>query len=94
MDRLARDLWIAFITIAFMLPFASVGIPGNEGFTWDFVNYTPILVFGALFLFGGWYLLSAHKWFKGPVRMGTDEELERIEAEYERRPARPPAAGS
>jgi amino acid transporter len=88
-------LWIAFISVAFMLPFASVGIPGNEGFTWDFVNYTPILVFGALFLFGGWYLLSAHKWFKGPVRQGTDEELERIEAEYERRePAPSPAAGS
>jgi amino acid transporter len=87
-------IWIAFISIAFMLPFASVGIPGNDGFTWDFVNYTPILVFGALFLFGGWYLLSAHKWFKGPIRQGTEEELEQIEAEYERRPAPSPAPGS
>jgi hypothetical protein len=89
-------IWIAFISIAFMLPFASVGVPGNDGFTWDFVNYTPILVFGALLLFGGWYLLSARKWFKGPVRQGDEEELERIEAEYERREkaAPSPAAGS
>ncbi len=77
-------VWIFFISIVFLLPFASVGIPGNEGFTWDFVNYTPITVGGALVLFGGWYLLSAHRWFKGPIRQGTDEELERIEREYER----------
>ena len=38
---------------------------------------------GALVLFGGWYLISARKWFKGPVRMGSEEELERIEAGYE-----------
>ncbi|MBA2568744.1 MAG: amino acid permease [Actinobacteria bacterium] len=75
-------IWIAFICIAFMLPFAKVGIPGNEGFTWDFVNYTPILVLGALLLFGGWYVLSAHRWFKGPVRQGDEAELERIEAGY------------
>jgi amino acid transporter len=80
-------VWIFFISIVFLLPFASVGIPGNEGFTWDFVNYTPITVGGALLLFGGWYLLSAHRWFKGPIRQGTEEELERIEREYE--PAQP-----
>ena len=44
---------------------------------------------GALLLFGGWWVLSAHKWFKGPVRMGTDEELERFEAEQEKRFALP-----
>jgi hypothetical protein len=39
----------------------------------------PILVGGALLLFGGWWVLSAKNWFKGPVRMGTDEELEQLE---------------
>ena len=34
-------------------------------------------------LFGGWYLISARKWFKGPVRMGTDEELEALEEKQE-----------
>ena len=28
-------------------------------------------------------MISAHKWFKGPVRQGTEEELERIEKIYE-----------
>jgi amino acid transporter len=76
-------VWIFFISIVFMLPFASVGVPGNEGFTWDFFNYTPITVGGALLLFGGWWIVSANRWFKGPIRQGSDEELERIEREYE-----------
>jgi hypothetical protein len=87
-------LWILFISIVFLLPFAKVGIPGNEGFTWDFVNYTPITVGAALLLFGGWYVLSAHKWFKGPVRQGDDAELARIESEYETPPATTPVSGA
>jgi hypothetical protein len=42
---------------------------------------------GALLFFGGWWLISAKNWFKGPVRMGTEEELEQMEeqtaGEYE-----------
>jgi uncharacterized membrane protein len=53
------------------------------------VNYAPLLVGGAILLFGGWWVLSAKNWFKGPVRQGTEEELERIEERYER-----PAAGA
>ena len=35
-------------------------------------------------LFGGWYLLSARRWFTGPVReAGTDEELTSIEQQLE-----------
>ena len=49
---------------------------------------------GALLLFGGWYVLSARKWFKGPIRMGTDEELERYEEELETRTRTAPATGS
>jgi uncharacterized membrane protein len=59
------------------------------------VNYAPILVGGAILLFGGWWVLSAKNWFKGPVRMGTEEELERIEEQYERPAGTPaPTAGS
>ena len=47
------------------------------------VNYTPVTVGAALLLFGGWYLLSAKKWFKGPIVQGTEEELKEIEREYE-----------
>jgi amino acid transporter len=75
-------IWVAFISILFLLPPYKASVPWEEGWTWEAVNYAPILVGGALLLFGGWYILSAHKWFKGPVRMGSEEELERIEAGY------------
>ena len=84
-------VWIFFISIVFLLPFAYVGIPWNKGFDWNFLNYTPITVGGALLLFGGWWLLSSKRWFTGPIRQGTDEELERIEAQYGG-PATRPAA--
>ena len=67
------------------MPITPTGIPWKTGFNWNVVNYAPLAVGGALLLFGGWYVLSARKWFKGPVRMGTDEELERLEAEQERK---------
>jgi hypothetical protein len=31
------------------------------------VNYAPLTVGAALLLFGGWYLLSARRWFTGPI---------------------------
>jgi len=80
-DTLAL-IWIAFICILFLMPVTPTGIPFKEGFDWNVVNYAPLTVGGALLLFGGWYLLSAHKWFKGPIRQGSDEDLERIEAQY------------
>jgi hypothetical protein len=75
-------LWIAFISIVFFAPFSYSGIPWNTGFDWNVFNYTLLTVGGAFLLFGGWYVLSAKKWFKGPIRQGDEEELERIEAEY------------
>jgi amino acid transporter len=76
-------LWIVVICILFMLPIAPAGIPFKAGFDWNIANYAPVTVGGAFILFGGWYLLSAKKWFKGPVRMGTAEELEQLEAKQE-----------
>ena len=38
---------------------------------------------GTLLLVGGWWVLSANKWFKGPIAQGTEEELARIEQQYE-----------
>ena len=74
--------WIVFICIVGVLPVSPSGIPGAEEFDWTLVNYSPLTVGAALILFGGWYLLSARKWFKGPVReAGTDRELEDIERE-------------
>jgi uncharacterized membrane protein len=87
-------VWVAFISLVFLLPGYKIGVPWEDGFTWEAVNYAPILVGGALVLFGGWWLLSAKRWFKGPVRMGTEEELEAIEAQYQHPGAPATQAGS
>jgi amino acid transporter len=88
-------VWVFFISIVFLMPPYSISAPWKDGFTWEAVNYAPILVGGAILLFGGWWVLSAKNWFKGPVRMGTEEELERIEEQYERPAGAPaPTAGS
>jgi amino acid transporter len=72
-------IWIVVVCILFLLPVSPKGIPGPD-FDWSVVNYAPLTVGGAVILFGGWYLLSARKWFTGPVReAGSDEELTDIE---------------
>jgi amino acid transporter len=88
--------WVAFISILFLLPFAPGGVPfkSDPGWNWDVVNYAPATVGGALILFGGWYLISARHWFKGPVRMGSEEELEQLEAQLGGAPSAAPAHGS
>jgi amino acid transporter len=75
-------LWVVFIAILFMAPISPLGIPWNDGFTWLSVNYAPIAVLGTLALVGGWWLVSARNWFKGPIVQGTPEELARIEAQF------------
>jgi amino acid transporter len=85
-------LWIVFISIVFFAPFAYAGIPWNTGFDWNLFNYTIVTVGGAFLLFGGWYVLSGRKWFKGPIRQGDEEELAKIEAGYETGKAAPASA--
>ena len=75
-------VYIAFICIAGILPVSPNGVPGAEEFDWELVNYSPITVAAAFVLFGGWYLISARKWFTGPIReAGSDAELADIERE-------------
>jgi amino acid transporter len=74
-------LWVALITILFVFPLYKVGLPWNDPFDWNFANYTVLWFAGFGIVFGGWWALSAKNWFKGPVRMGTEEELERLERE-------------
>jgi amino acid transporter len=76
-------IWIVFISILFLMPTVPTGIPWNEGFSWEVFNYAPLTVGGAFILFGGWYLLSARKWFKGPIREAeSDEELKAFEETF------------
>jgi amino acid transporter len=76
-------IWIVFISILFLMPTVPTGIPWNEGFSWEVFNYAPLTVGGAFILFGGWYVLSAKNWFKGPIREAeSEEELEAFEETF------------
>jgi hypothetical protein len=68
--------WIVIIVILFIMPVTPTGIPWHAGFTWTVVNYAPITMIALLLLVGGWWLLSARHWFRGPVRQASFEELE------------------
>jgi amino acid transporter len=67
-------IWIGLVCVLFLLPISPKGIPGAEDFTWEAVNYAPLTVGGAVVLFGGWYLVSARKWFTGPVREARPQD--------------------
>ena len=69
--------WIAFIAILFVLPQVA---PGNTLTTF---NYAPVAVAVVLLYAGGYWFLSARKWFKGPKVQGSAEELAAIERELE-----------
>jgi amino acid transporter len=67
-------LWVAFITILFMLPQVSP-------VTRDSFNYAPVAVGVVLLFSGGWWIFGARHWFTGPKIQGTPEELAAIEQE-------------
>jgi amino acid permease (GABA permease) len=73
----AGIIWVAFIAVLFMLPeveFSTI--------SWHNFNYAPIAVGVVLLFSGGYWLLSARKWFTGPKVQGDAEELSRIEGEF------------
>jgi hypothetical protein len=76
------------------MPTVPSAIWWHDDFDWNVANYAPITVGGALVLFGGWYLLSARHWFKGPVREGSEEELARMETGFGDSTPAAPAHGS
>jgi hypothetical protein len=39
-------VWVFFISIVFLMPPYSISAPWKDGFTWEAVNYAPILVGG------------------------------------------------
>ncbi len=81
--------WVGIITVLFIFPLYTAGLPWSDDFTWELTNYTILWFLGIGLIFGGWWVLSARRWFKGPIRMGTEEELDRIEERYDR-----PAGGA
>ena len=69
---------IILTSIVAMFPTSLGGVPWDPGFEWKFVNYTPLVVFGVLFLLWLYWHASVKKWFTGPVRQ-IDESGRRLD---------------
>ena len=57
---------IVVISIYALLPLTPAGIPGNESFGLEFVNYAPIVTGGTLLLLWIAWHVSVKNWFTGP----------------------------
>ena len=68
-------VWVAIVTVVFILPTVPAGVPGNKDFTWSSVNYAPLVTGAVIVGVGVWWVLSAKHWFKGPKH--TVAELDR-----------------
>ncbi len=64
--------WVVVICVLFMLPEVSPVTAAT-------FNYAPVAVAFVLVVAGGWWLVSARRWFAGPKVQGTPEELAEIE---------------
>ena len=69
-------IWVAFITILFMLP-------TEKPINIDDFNYTVVAVVAVIGFAGIWWLASARTWFTGPRVQGSAQEMAAIEAELE-----------
>ncbi len=66
---------IALTSIIAMFPTSLGGMPWDPGFAWKYVNYTPLLVGGALVALYVYWHLSVKKWFTGPVTQVTADPV-------------------
>ncbi|MGV9826353.1 MULTISPECIES: amino acid permease [unclassified Gordonia (in: high G+C Gram-positive bacteria)] len=61
-------LEIVVTSIVAMFPTSLGGMPWDPSFAWKYVNYTPLLVGGALILLYIYWHLSVKNWFTGPIK--------------------------
>ncbi|HEY1967915.1 MAG TPA: amino acid permease [Pseudonocardia sp.] len=66
-------VWVVIITVLFMLPTTSP-------VTATSFNYTPVAVLVVLGFAWIWWMVSARKWFTGPRRQGSIDELIELES--------------
>ena len=68
---------IAVTSVVALFPTSVGGVPGVSGFAWKYVNYTPIVVLGALLLLWIAWHVSVKNWFTGP-KSTIDEPMEPV----------------
>ena len=57
---------IAVTSFVALFPTSAGGVPFTHGFAWKYVNYTPIVVLGALLVLWIAWHASVKNWFTGP----------------------------
>ncbi|HWX75450.1 MAG TPA: hypothetical protein VNZ05_09095, partial [Solirubrobacteraceae bacterium] len=70
--------WVALCVIIFSLPLEPAGVFFKNGFSWNSVNYAPLVTIGVMVAVTLWFLISAKKSFTGPVR--TIDEIDAEQA--------------
>src|SRR5581483_4859168 len=66
--NLIAILWVGLCVIIFSLPFTPAAVPFGKTFSWSSFNYAPLVTIVVIVAVTVWYLGSARKSFKGPVR--------------------------
>jgi hypothetical protein len=72
-------IWIALISVLFMLPTVNLGTLAAGVSPVANFNYAPVALIGVFVIVTIWWLVSARHWFKGPIVQGSEAELEAIE---------------
>jgi len=80
-------IWVAFISILFILPVTDTAVPWNSNFDYKTANYAPVALVIVIGAVGIWWLVSAKNWFKGPIQTIHMDELGRV---LDEEPASPP----
>jgi amino acid transporter len=61
-------VWVGLCVIIFSLPFTPAAVPFGKTFSWSAFNYAPLITIVVIAAVTIWYLASARRTFKGPVR--------------------------
>jgi amino acid transporter len=69
-------VWVALITIIFILPTTPAGVPFSDDFQWKAVNYAPLVTGGVLLAVGLWWVLGAKNTFTGPRHTVSEIDAE------------------
>ncbi len=66
--NLIAIVWVVIYTVIGSLPTVPAGVFFKSGFSWSTVNYAPIVLIAVIGGVGIWWLVSARRTFKGPIR--------------------------
>lgn len=73
-------VWVAIITVIFILPTTPAGVPWRDEFDWNAVNYAPLVTGGLTLAITLWWFLGAKNTFTGPRHTIAELDAELGEA--------------